>query len=67
MVSGAKVLADAGMQADLSVAIALFRKPDAALFKGKRKITLSACVCTQCGYIELYADSPDTLKVAATA
>ena len=33
--------------------------------KGKRKIIVSACVCTQCGYIELYADSPDTLKIAA--
>ena len=64
MVSGVKVIADGGRKADLSVALALFRKPSAALFKGKRKITVSACVCTRCRYIELYADSPEKLKVA---
>ena len=43
--------------------IAIFRKPDAILFKGQRETTLSAWVCAECGFVEFYADSPKTLKI----
>ena len=49
-------------QTDLTVAT--FRKPDAVLFKGQQNTTLSAWVCAACGFVEFYADSPKTLKVA---
>ena len=49
-------------QTDLIVAT--FRKPDAVLFKGQQNTTLSAWVCADCGFVEFYADSPKTLKVA---
>ena len=49
-------------QTDLTVAT--FRKPDAVLFKGQQNTTLSAWVCAECGFVEFYADSPKTLKVA---
>jgi predicted nucleic-acid-binding Zn-ribbon protein len=44
--------------------VATFRKPDAVLFKGQQNTTLSAWVCAECGFVEFYADSPKTLKVA---
>lgn len=43
--------------------VATFGKPDALVFKEKHKTTISAWVCGQCGYLELYADSPSTLKL----
>jgi predicted nucleic-acid-binding Zn-ribbon protein len=46
--------------------VATFRKPEAMLFRGKQKTTLSAWVCAGCGYVEFYADSPQSLKVAPT-
>ena len=51
-------------QQDLS--IGTFRKPDALMFKGQVTTTLSAWVCADCGYVELYADDPKRIKVAAS-
>jgi predicted nucleic-acid-binding Zn-ribbon protein len=53
-----------GAQAELSVAT--FRKPQAFLFKGKKTTSLSAWVCADCGFVELYADSPREIKTATT-
>ncbi len=36
-------------------------RPLAILFKGTRKSHLSAWVCGECGYTELYAETPETL------
>ena len=44
--------------------VATFRKPEAVLFKGTVTTTLSAWVCAECGYLELYANDPKKLKVA---
>ena len=44
--------------------VAKFRKPDAVIFKGQQETTLSAWVCAECGFVEFYADSPKTLKIA---
>lgn len=50
-----------GVENELSVAT--FRKPGAALFKGKQITTLSAWVCGGCGFVEFYADSPQSIKI----
>ena len=42
--------------------VATFGKPDALIFKEKHTSKVSAWVCGQCGYVELYADSPSDLK-----
>ncbi|MDB6131880.1 MAG: hypothetical protein JWM59_123 [Verrucomicrobiales bacterium] len=47
--------------------LATFRKPEALLFKGSRKTTLSAWMCMDCGFVELYADSPENLKLPGSA
>lgn len=35
--------------------------PQALIFKGTRKSTVSAWVCAACGFIEYYADSPRSI------
>lgn len=44
--------------------VATFRNPDAVLFKGQQSTSVSAWVCLECGFVEFYADSPQTLKAA---
>jgi predicted nucleic-acid-binding Zn-ribbon protein len=46
------------------LSVATFRQPEAILFKGKLSTTLSAWVCVSCGYVEFYADSPQSIKIA---
>lgn len=46
------------------MSVATFRKPDAIMFKGQTISTLSAWVCGDCGYVELYADKPGLIKRA---
>ncbi|MES2659074.1 MAG: hypothetical protein V4689_10685 [Verrucomicrobiota bacterium] len=43
--------------------IATFRKPGAAFFKGQQSTNISARICADCGYLELYADHPERLRV----
>ena len=43
--------------------VATFRKPDALIFKGQQLTTVSAWVCSDCGYIEYYADSPANINL----
>jgi len=52
---------DGNTQYEMSVAT--FQKPDALIFKGKQKTTVSAWVCAACSYVEFYADSPSTIKL----
>jgi predicted nucleic-acid-binding Zn-ribbon protein len=61
IVKDAKVIdrSDGGWEEDMSVAT--FRQPDAVIFKGKAKSTVSAWICASCGFVELYADSPEAI------
>lgn len=61
VIADAKVIdnADYSQQRDLSVAT--FRAPTAWIFKGQQTSTVSAWVCGSCGFIELYADAPESL------
>ncbi len=43
--------------------VATFRKPQAMIFKGQQDTPVSAWVCADCGFVELYADSPKALKI----
>lgn len=52
---------DTGSEHEMSVAT--FRKPEAIIFKEKQVTTVSAWVCTGCGYIEFYADHPKTIRL----
>lgn len=43
--------------------VATYKKPGAFLFKGEQSSTVSAWVCGECGFVELYADEPKGLKL----
>ena len=43
--------------------VATFRKPDEIIFEGQQDTAVSAWVCAECGFVELYADSPKALKM----
>jgi predicted nucleic-acid-binding Zn-ribbon protein len=64
---GTEIIADAkvidrrdGPEGELTVAT--YRKPKALIFKDKQKSTVSAWICSACGYIEFYADDPAGIK-----
>ena len=40
-----------------------YRDPDALIFKGRQGSYVSAWICADCGFMELYVDSPQALKV----
>lgn len=53
--------AHGGGHAELT--LATYRKPTAIIFKEMRETSVSAWMCVECGYIELYADFPKRIKL----
>jgi predicted nucleic-acid-binding Zn-ribbon protein len=45
------------------MAIATYRRPDAFIFKEKQETSVSAWVCSDCGFVEYYADHPSNIKI----
>jgi len=43
--------------------IRAYENPSAMIFKGARDVQVVADVCTDCGFIELYAENPEKLKM----
>jgi predicted nucleic-acid-binding Zn-ribbon protein len=43
--------------------VGTFRNPGAMIFKGLQESTVSAWVCTECGFVEFYADDPKKIKL----
>lgn len=62
VIADAKAIDRAHYSAETELSVATFRKPEAMLFKGQLTTTLSAWVCADCGYVEFYADSPQSIK-----
>jgi predicted nucleic-acid-binding Zn-ribbon protein len=48
-----------------NINVGVYTKPEAWLFKGKVATDLTAYVCAQCGFTELYATDPRALADAA--
>jgi predicted nucleic-acid-binding Zn-ribbon protein len=63
VVADAKAIDRGDGNAQHEMSVATFLKPDALIFKQKQMTTVSAWVCTECGYIELYADAPRTIQL----
>ena len=61
MIADAKVI-DRDYSAEHDLSVATFREPKAWVFKGRAMTTVSAWVCGTCGFIELYADDPGSIK-----
>jgi predicted nucleic-acid-binding Zn-ribbon protein len=47
---------------DETLSIATYQKPYAWIFKGKHSSNVSAFVCEECGFVELYAENPAAIK-----
>ncbi|MGH2568103.1 MAG: hypothetical protein ACRDGA_07155 [Bacteroidota bacterium] len=62
VIADAKAIDRTQHSAETELSVATFHKPDALLFKGKASTPLSAWVCSDCGYVEFYADSPKSIK-----
>ena len=62
-VEDAKAIDRADYNAETELSVATFRKPEALVFKGELTTSLSAWVCSDCGYVEFYADAPKRIKV----
>jgi predicted RNA-binding Zn-ribbon protein involved in translation (DUF1610 family) len=45
-----------------TLSLATYARPDAWFFKGQTTVPLSAYVCTDCGFVEIYAVNPADLK-----
>jgi predicted nucleic-acid-binding Zn-ribbon protein len=65
IIADAKAMDRTHHSSERELSIATFQQPDAFLFKGKTTTTLSAWVCADCGYVEFYADSPQSIKTAS--
>ena len=51
--------AHSNMRRDLEVEV--YEKPDALLFKGTHRSTLTARICGSCGYTEMFVSNPQEL------
>lgn len=65
IIADAKAIDRAELNSETELSVATFRKPEALLFNGALRTTLSAWVCASCGYVEFYADSPQSIKVGS--
>ena len=66
VIADAKVIDHTHHSSQTDLSLGIYRKPQALIFKGQVRTTVSAWVCASCGFIELYADNPDSLKVQAS-
>jgi predicted nucleic-acid-binding Zn-ribbon protein len=62
IIADAKALDRSHHSNQTELTLATFRRPEAVLFKGQQETKVSAWVCVQCGFVELYADYPEALK-----
>ncbi len=65
VIAGAKAIDRAHGPTQKDFTVATFRTPEAFIFKGEQKSPVSAWVCGSCGFVELYAQFPDRLKIPA--
>jgi predicted nucleic-acid-binding Zn-ribbon protein len=64
IIADAKVIDRAHGNLQQEMSIATFRNPGALFFKEKQETTVSAWVCSSCGYVEFYADHPSTIDLS---
>lgn len=66
IIADAKAIDRGESNFQMELSVATFAKPHAILFRGQSTTALSAWVCADCGFVELYADSPQSIKVVST-
>jgi predicted nucleic-acid-binding Zn-ribbon protein len=61
------MVADRNQNAEYDLKLRVDAEPSAMIFKQAARSTIHACVCSSCGYVEFYADDPQTLYDAFLA
>ncbi|MEO5917908.1 MAG: hypothetical protein ABIS50_26985 [Luteolibacter sp.] len=62
IIADAKALDRSPYESSQEFTLATFSNPKAAFFKGQQTTPVSAWVCGDCGFVELYADYAINLK-----
>lgn len=65
IVQGVRILDHGHYNSEQDLSVAVYKKPNAWMFKGEVTGELWGCVCGTCGYTELYATNLDALVKAA--
>jgi len=61
------MVVDFGQGGERDLKVRVDADPTAMVFKKSTRSDVHACICGQCGYMELYADDPTELYNAFTA
>lgn len=61
------MVADRNQNGEYDLRLRVDAQPSAMLFKQAARSAIHACVCSSCGYVEFYADDPQTLYQAFLA
>lgn len=61
------MVADRDNANELDLRLRMDARPSAMVLKRPARSVLHACVCSSCGYVELYADDPQALYDAFVA
>ncbi|HEV2698157.1 MAG TPA: hypothetical protein VGU90_09210, partial [Terriglobales bacterium] len=62
-----KLMSGGGAGAERTLNVRVDADPNAMVFKRSTRSVVHAWICGQCGYMELYADTPGELYQAFTA
>ncbi len=61
------MVADTNQAREYDLKLRVDAQPSAIMFKQAARSAVHACVCSSCGYVEFYADDPQTLYDAFLA
>ena len=61
------MVADRNQNMEYDLKLRVDAQPSAIMFKQAARSAVHACVCSSCGYVEFYADDPQTLYEAFLA
>ena len=61
------MVADRNQNMEYYLKLRVDAQPSAIMFKQAARSAIHACVCSSCGYLEFYADDPQTLYDAYLA
>lgn len=61
------MVADRNQNGEYDLRLRVDAQPSAMVFKHAARSAVHACVCSSCGYVEFYADDPQTLYDAFLA
>ena len=61
------MVADRNQNMEYDLKLRVDAQPSAMVFKQAARSAIHACVCSSCGYVEFYADDPQTLYDAFLA